>query len=299
MLEKLLFAAFFTGYILLKVKMKGSGFGEADRRKLDQILSVQGQLVEVISGLKAELKETRRKLNVSTKERNVLKAMLNKYAYKLDDTEQYNRRESFRIHRYPEKKERIVNGNIIDPENINEIVIEMGKEVGLKLTNDDIQRAHRIGKRVTKSGQPRNQPRQIIVKLYSYQKRCDFIVNKKALSKKYSTKDNVVFLTEDLTALRSKLLNYVKNECDGKFKKCHTRNGVIKATYTNDENDKDWKSIRCPDDLFKHGISSIDFGKLGYDMLIQQNATDIELLPEEDEEIDLELSRIRKQLHGS
>ena len=112
MLEKLLFAAFFTGYILLKVKMKGSGFGEADRRKLDQILSVQGQLVEVISGLKAELKETRRKLNVSTNKRNVLKAMLNKYAYKLDDTEQYNRRESFRIHtgtdRYPEKKERIL-----------------------------------------------------------------------------------------------------------------------------------------------------------------------------------------------
>ena len=36
------------------------------------------------------------------------------------------------------------------------------------------------------------------------------------------------FITEDLTQLRFKLLNYVKNNCNNRFVMCHSYNGKIR-----------------------------------------------------------------------
>ena len=38
-----------------------------------------------------------------------------------------------------------------------------------------------------------------------------------------------VYIAEDLTPLQARLLNYVEEECDCRFIKCHTINGNIRV----------------------------------------------------------------------
>ena len=89
------------------------------------------------------------------------------------------------------------------------------------------------------------------------------------------------FITEDLTPLRSKLLNYVKNDCKGKFVLCHTYNGRIRMKKSalkqgvltdgsEDEGTGNWIVILSPEDLFRLDIN-VDFVKLDYKpMLINE-----------------------------
>ena len=82
-----------------------------------------------------------------------------------------------------------------------------------------------------------------------------------------------LFISEDLTSLRAKLLRCVKEECDGRFAKVHTINGKIIMKETLDENDDDdksnengnamWLKIETPDDLYRYRVD-IDFLKINY-----------------------------------
>ena len=84
--------------------------------------------------------------------------------------------------------------------------------------------------------------------------------SKKAL--KGHTEYNGSFFTEDLTQFRSKLLWYAKKQCDGRFVKCHTKNGDIYAKLKEaQEEDDDWVVIKTPEDFFKFDIE-VDFSKL-------------------------------------
>ena len=85
---------------------------------------------------------------------------------------------------------------------------------------------------------------------------------------------NGVYLTEDLTSLRAKMLKYAKEVAKNKFILFHTINGKIRmkrsareaGTITNNERDTgtgNWLTIDSPDDLFKYGMD-IDFDKLNY-----------------------------------
>ena len=81
------------------------------------------------------------------------------------------------------------------------------------------------------------------------------------------------FISEDLTILKSRQLNYVKNECDDNFVSCHTRNGKIRMKRSErkegkliKKNKKDfsignWLVISTPDDLFNHEID-VNLAKL-------------------------------------
>ena len=79
---------------------------------------------------------------------------------------------------------------------------------------------------------------------------------------------------KDLTPLRSKLLRYVKKECDNDFVLCHSYNSKIrmksaqKAGLPLDKNGNDqgtgkWLTIALVDDLFKINVD-VDFEKLNY-----------------------------------
>ena len=79
-------------------------------------------------------------------------------------------------------------------------------------------------------------------------------------------------MTEDLTPLSSKLLNFVKNDCDGKFVLCHTYNGRIRMKRSGfeqgvltdggkDEGTGNCIVILSPDDLFYLDVD-VDFAKL-------------------------------------
>ena len=83
------------------------------------------------------------------------------------------------------------------------------------------------------------------------------------------------FITEGLTPQRSKLLRYVKKECDNDFMLCHSYNGKTqmkisaqKAGLPLDKNGNDqgtgkWLTITSVDDLFKINVD-VDFDKLSY-----------------------------------
>ena len=76
-----------------------------------------------------------------------------------------------------------------------------------------------------------------------------------------------MFITEDLTPLRNKLLNYVKSKRDGKFVLCHKMNGKIKMKKSakkagkplvengKNEGTGNWLTITSPDDLLKHNFN--------------------------------------------
>ena len=76
--------------------------------------------------------------------------------------------------------------------------------MGVNITQNDINTCHRLG--------ARHQTRAcaIIVRFFARDKRNQMLINKNKL------KDNVdyknVFISEDLTQLRAKLLHYVKRE---------------------------------------------------------------------------------------
>ena len=82
-------------------------------------------------------------------------------------------------------------------------------------------------------------PRQTFACFISYKKQNELLHAKKNLkgSKNYPK----AFLTEDLTPLRSKLLNYVKYECNDKFVLCHSMNGRIRMKKASGRVDKEGK----------------------------------------------------------
>jgi len=64
-----------------------------------------------------------------------------------------------------------------------------------------------------------------------------------------------VFVCEDLTPLRYKLLKYMQKSCSDRFTSCYTLNGNIKAKLKTSEK---CITVTSPDDLFKHGIEIIN-----------------------------------------
>jgi len=119
--------------------------------------------------------------------------------------QQYCRRENIRIHGIPESKGKKDDGE--------EVVVELAEKLGVFIESYDIQRAHRLGRKRSL----RAKPRPIIARFVKYKHRNDILFSKSKLRDCNDEKYKNAFITEDLTSLRSKLLNYVKNDCEGKF----------------------------------------------------------------------------------
>ena len=113
------------------------------------------------------------------------------------------------------------NGCLIDKE--NDLTIPLSNRCLIDKENDLQIYVHRIGVKKTSRNA---KPRPVIVRFVSYQKRNEFLFEKSKLKK--SMHFGNAFITEDLTPLRSKLLRYVKKECDNDFVLCHSYNGKIR-----------------------------------------------------------------------
>ena len=133
----------------------------------------------------------------------------------MDALEQYGRRENLRIYGVPE-----TNNNNDDGE---DVVLRNAKFLQIDLKGMDIQRAHRLGK---KTKYIERKPRPVIARFASFKKRNEILFAKSKL--KNSAEFQNVFISEDLTPLRFKLLQYVKKENNNNFVLCHTINGNIK-----------------------------------------------------------------------
>ena len=237
-------------------------FNEEDRELLQNINKTMKDLKEEIKSLRDELNKSKKDLKMTQSENQRLKQALNLTNFKLDELEQYGRRENIRIH------------NISESENENDdgadVLFKVADALKIELDERDIQRVHRIGAKKTSKNA---KPRPVIARFVSFQKRNQFLFEKSKL--KGSRYLSNAFITEDLTPLRSKLLNYIKYECNDEFVLCHSYNGKIrmkkssiKAGLPLDKNGKDqgtgkWLTVSSIDDLFKYNVD-IDFEKLNY-----------------------------------
>ena len=176
-----------------------------------------------IQALKSELNKTKVELTYVKGLNTKLNQAINLNIYKQDELEQYNRRENLRIYGVPDSNSRKDDGE--------SVLFDIADKLGIELDEWDIQKAHRLGKK------PKHNPnaqevsttrkaRPIIARFVNYKKRNEFVYAKSKL--KSSERNSGVFITEDLTPLRNKLLNYVKNKCDDRFVLCHTLNGKIR-----------------------------------------------------------------------
>ena len=76
--------------------------------------------------------------------------------------------------------------------------------MGVTITQDDINACQRLG------GRHHVRARAIIVRFFAREKRNQMLVNKNRLKDNDDYKN--VFISEDLTQLRAKLLHYIKRE---------------------------------------------------------------------------------------
>ena len=190
---------------------KMSSFTEEDRQQLQEINSSFKKLLQEVASLKNDFAIYKQKLSKAEVVNERLRQQLNLSLYKTDALEQYGGRENLRIYNVPES-----NSNIDDGE---EMALHIAKEMNISLTDMEVQRALRLGRK--RNGKPR----PIIVKFMYYKKRSQFISSKKKL--KDSVRFSNVYVAEDLTSLRVKLLSYVKNECNNQFEQILTKNGSI------------------------------------------------------------------------
>ena len=222
------------------------------------------QRLDALEIQNAELMDHLKKANSTIlqlyKHLNMVIGAVNRSNYQNDEIEQYGRRESFRIIDIPELPlEYDGKGYVVDKEDCKSVAIETAKLVGVEMEKVHIQRAHRIGKRRIPTKQnPNPKARQLIVKLKDSAQRMNVIFQKKKLQeeakKQELDKFRNAYIAEDLTPMRSKLLWYAKNKCDGKFKTCHTKDGRIKARLVSSTDTAGWITISNPDDFHAHGI---------------------------------------------
>ncbi|OWF36741.1 hypothetical protein KP79_PYT25993 [Mizuhopecten yessoensis] len=149
----------------------------------DIAVAVRDMLVEEISSLiQKEMAPLRVELDAIKLENQDLRL-------KLDDLEQYSRRPLVRISGIPESQH----------ENSTALVLDVIDKAGISVSAEDIERTHRVGNPV----KTRSKPRQIIMRLRSYEAKRTFLKSSKKFRDCPATKS--VSVNEDLTKHRDKL----------------------------------------------------------------------------------------------
>ena len=114
-----------------------------------------------------------------------LNTLVNDLTTKIDNLEQYTRRNSIRVSGLPER---------ID-ENTNTTIIRMAAEkLQVRLEERDIDRSHRLGRKMDDG-----RPREIIVKLVSHDTKVNILKSGKRL------RGTNIYMNEDMTKYRSSL----------------------------------------------------------------------------------------------
>lgn len=136
----------------------------------------------------AELKETINKNNevISEMKKSLIEKdkQICELEAKIDDQEQYQRRQCLRLFGVKEE----------EGEDTDAISMQIAEKIGVELNVADIDRSHRVGRRDT------DRPRPIIIKFVSYRKRGEIFRKKKNL------KGSGMVLREDLSRMRHNLL---------------------------------------------------------------------------------------------
>ena len=209
------------------------------------ISSVVSAVQEVLSKFLTQVEKT-----YSSQSELQCQAEIRRLTYQNDQYEQYSRRESLRVHGLAED----INES---KEQTEEKVLRVFNEIGANVSAQDISDCHRVGK-------PKDGKKAIIVKFLSRKPR-HLVMTKKA-NLKGKTGYERVFINEDLTRLRQRLLGYTKSLPN--IESAWTAGGTIIAKKRSPPGltaDKVPRPIRItsPDDLFLLGIDKVDYERLG------------------------------------
>ena len=232
----------------------GGGFTQADRDSINKVLQKMDDMKISMESLKekygevwSSLKKANQVISNQNKTINHLYSQINIANYRNDAQEQYGRLESLKVLGTDElgnDAEKIINEIAKEIESSTRLSAERDHTktaVHINLNpNSDIQRCHFLGK----------QRKKVICKFRSYKQRMLFIRNKKIINGAVEGKFKNVFITEDLTALRARLVWFIKNKLSHKFCNVHTMNGTIRMKKS--ERDNNWIHVNNPDDLFEH-----------------------------------------------
>ena len=170
--------------------------------------------------------------------------------YENDRLQQYSRRESVRVFGITQEPTE-------SSDQVEEKTLAVLRETGVSVVKEDVAACHRVGR-------PSSGPRPIIVRFVSRRKRQELMKNKRKLRDKEKCKK--IFINDDLTPLRSRLLKYVKGletveeawTYEGKIICCKK----VPIGLPSEQRPPN-VTVESPDDLFKLGVSSIDYSRLG------------------------------------
>ncbi|KAK4320927.1 hypothetical protein Pmani_008244 [Petrolisthes manimaculis] len=199
--------------------------------------------VAVSTAVSSVIKEFNDRLESKTAEMQRI-SLLN--TFENDKLEQYSRRENLRISGLEEEDD--------ETEEVLEAkIIEFAQDIGVKIKSNDISLAHRMGRN-------REEGRPVIVRLCHRKKKNEIVINKKKLKEK----NRKVYVNEDLTSLRARMISIVKEH--EAVKNVTTRDGSILAWLNSGGRPV---VVNNPFDLHKVGIDSPDWRKLNLDHLIK------------------------------
>ena len=168
----------------------------------------------------------------------------NKYEH--DELEQYTRRDNILIFGVAEDLS----------ENLADKMIKTATDINVNISQNDMSTIHRLGKLNPTNAQTK--PRPIICCFVRRVTKDNMMKNRKKL-KDIPQYQNKIFINEDLTLLKSKLLNYTKS-IQG-VTRVNSNNGKIYANMQNGS----VIVLDSADDLHKLGLEhkNIDYSKLG------------------------------------
>lgn len=177
-------------------------------------------------------------------------ATLRRLTYDNDRQQQYSRRESVRISGVTQESNE-------SPEQLEKKVMRVMTDAGVKVKPDDISAMHRAGK-------PRSGPKAILVRFVSRRTRAELMKKKKTLKEKNGY--DRVYINDDLTPLRARLLGYVKTlegvqaawTIDGRIH-CQPKYPPGLAPELRPKQ----VHIETPDDLHRLGVTRVDYARLG------------------------------------
>lgn len=213
----------------------------------DQIPEFKSMVVDAVKEATDNLNEQVRELQEEntrlTKENQDLDKRLSQVERDNDSLEQYSRRNSIRIAGFPE----------VANEDTDDIVLKIAQELDTPISPSDIDRSHRIGKIVDqgrggRSTRGKQRHRDILVKFATYNARQRLFLKRKELRDMDDMKH--LFLNEDLTKIRSKLLYDAR---------CLVRAEKLKTAYAYDgrifvrDNDETRQQIQTDADLSAFG----------------------------------------------
>ena len=143
--------------------------------------------------------------------------------------------------------------------------------MGVTVSDDDIQRCHRIG------DYQEGKMRSAIVKFKCYKKRMDFLTNKKKLKpdvtgltikERREKLKSSIFITEDLSPYRGKVFRFIceYNKKHNLFAIVTTHNGMI--SLKRDVDDEKWINISSSLDFEDLGIPKKDFEEEFSELLV-------------------------------